>query len=739
MADAVENLGFVFSATDLASGVVTKAEENVEAATKAAEVHVEDLAESAEKATQSMGTATDTVATTIEAGFNQTNMILRSLTMALTSSVTEVKKVARDAAGAMGEFDTETMRASKSARRMKKESEGLFGQLNFVRGALGQIIKIGGVGAIFGAGMEAGKRTLGFVWDTLKDTIGPGIEVLQNAFKTTLAPLTEEFYKLSVKLAPMLSEALTPIVDIVTNLIPLVGDFVSGLSEGGGVISTVFGAIKKLWDGLKEPLGRIISSLTDLAEKVLPIILRVVNMILETAIIPILTKAVDIISKLVEKLVPIMVAGFERLEPLLGVIIGAIFRVADTFLDTLEPAIMPIIDLFAKMAEDQAPLIQELVEIFVELVDALLPIVPPLVKIVGLLLKMSIETQAKYMMWMVKAWLQIAKVLMVVIDPLAKVVGWLAEILAIGLEEWMTIIKDAWAGLADILERAWGILKGVVKAIWDFIGPPIIRAFTIYINIWKMIYKIVKALVVPIFEKVVGIVKNMLSFWKEVGKVVVGVWKSVKDAAWNAITWAWTTLESGFKKVKDFFFGVVDTIKTSFVKAMDWIKEKIMSLLELVGLKSVGKMAGKFIDTIKGLVTAPVETIKDLINSTIIDTINSLLRWKVPVIGGTLGGNLGLGSLSYLQEGGIVTEPTATTLVERGIPEMVLPLEKTYIQRFMASVLPLMAPVEMGPMKVETDLELKDLLKQAVGQLGKIVNLLSRDERVRPPALEGGF
>lgn len=739
MADAVENLGFVFSAKDLASGVVTKAEENVEGATKAAEAHVTDLAESAEQATEAMGTTTESVTATIEAGFNQTNMILRSLTAALTSTSTEIVNTVGDAADALGGLETGAEAAGRATDGMADAAEGLFGQLNFVRGALGQIIKIGGVGAIFGAGLELGKRALGFIWDTLGEIVGPGIEALQNAFKTALAPVSEAIYKLSVKLAPLLQEALTPIVDIVTELIPKVGDFVSGLTESGGIVSTVFGAIQKLWAGLKDPLTRIMNALTDLAEKVLPVILRVVNMIVETAVVPILTKVADILATVVEKLVPIITAQFERMEPILETVVGVLFKIADTLLDSLLPALMPIIDLWAEMLEDQAPMIEDMVEMIAELVDALLPLLPPLVKITGLLLKMSLGNYIKMFTFFTKVSLELAKALMFLVKPLAEIVGRFADLLALGLEEWMNIMNDAWAGFVDLLKDGWEIIKVVAEAVWDFIGPPIVRAATIYINIWKTIFKVIKGLIAPIFEKIVGIVKDMIGYWEEVGEVVVTVWKKVKDAAWNAVIWIWSSLKGAFNKVKNFFSDIVSNIRSAFGKAMDWIKEKITAVLDYVGLDKAGEMAGKFIDTIKRLVTAPIETIKDLINSTIVDTINRVLRWKVPVLGGTLAKNLGIGYLEYLQEGGIVTEPIATTLVERGTPEMVLPLEKTYIQRFVASVLPLMAPVEVGPTQVETDSELKDLLKQVVGQLAQIANLLKKDERVRAPSLQGGF
>jgi len=660
VADAVENLGFVFSAKDLASGVVSKAEENMEAAVTTAEAHVTDLADAAEDATQTIGTSTDSVVSAIQGGFNQTNLILRSLTMALTTSTDEILAATGAAAEGLGELDTAAEDAKKGTDSLAKSSEGLFGKLNFVQGAIGSIVKLGGIGMIFGAGFGLGMKGITALINLISETLQPALEILTNAFKTAFAPVSEELYKLAVQVAPLLTKAIMPVVDILTEIIPHIGNFVADLTAGGGMMGTVFGGLKTLFDNLRAPVMTIVETLGNLAKTVLPVLLRVFNMIVESAVVPILTKVANILAAVIQRLAPIIEKLILKLEPIFGLVIEAVAEVADILLDALLPAMEPILDMLDEMLPDLVPLLKEMVVAWLEMAKALVPILPPLIKLVALL---------------------VGKVL----------------------------------------------------------GPVALKALGMYIKLWTEVYKLIAKLLTPAIKWVARFLADIAREWDNMGlsakETLDLIWWGVKQA------WEWIVDKSKWlsEKVIGFFTGIPDMLKGAFTSYMDWLKGAYESIFKFLGLESTGKIAGAFIDTLKNLVLAPIDTIKAIINDTIIDTINTILAWKVPVIGGTLAKNLGLNTLPYLQQGGIVTEPTVATLVEKGIPEAVVPLEPTYIQRFMASVMPSLGAQEMGPVEVRTDSELKDLLREAVGFLAKIATKLDEGEQRRAPSLGGGF
>jgi hypothetical protein len=161
----------------------------------------------------------------------------------------------------------------------------------------------------------------------------------------------------------------------------------------------------------------------------------------------------------------------------------------------------------------------------------------------------------------------------------------------------------------------------------------------------------------------IAIIALLWKFKDDVVKIVTFIPRLI----WNYL---WKPIIDAVGK----FFGLGENAGDRF---KDYVKGLWQGLLDILGIDS---LAGKFsgiIGTIIGVLETPINFIKGFVNDWIIAPINDILDWNPPVIGGgSIGNILGVGNISYMARGGVVTGPTTARLGEQG-PEAVIPLSKT--------------------------------------------------------------
>ena len=178
-----------------------------------------------------------------------------------------------------------------------------------------------------------------------------------------------------------------------------------------------------------------------------------------------------------------------------------------------------------------------------------------------------------------------------------------------------------------------------------------------------------------VFMAAVGVAIALWPITLTLGIIAV-LWK-FRDTVVDILLWfprlVWNTALSIIDKVGA-FFGLGEDAGQRF-KA--WLGDLWDDLMGILGIDS---LAGKFsgiIGTIVGVLETPINFIKGFVNDWIIAPINDILDWNPPVIGGgSIGNILGVGNISYMARGGVVTGPTTARLGEQG-PEAVIPLSKT--------------------------------------------------------------
>ena len=168
-------------------------------------------------------------------------------------------------------------------------------------------------------------------------------------------------------------------------------------------------------------------------------------------------------------------------------------------------------------------------------------------------------------------------------------------------------------------------------------------------------------------------------------------WEDLKgwgSDAWDSIGDAWDEYIGGpidtfFGWIEDAWDSVTDSIETGWNDLTsifdfewddllpDWSWDDIIpeALSDFLSMDNLSELW----DSITGMFDAVMEPIKGAINDYIIDTVNDVTGYELPLIGESLRSLTGLGKIPHLAKGGIVNNPTLAMIGEDG-PEAVIPL-----------------------------------------------------------------
>ncbi|MCL2089842.1 MAG: tape measure protein [Micrococcales bacterium] len=207
----------------------------------------------------------------------------------------------------------------------------------------------------------------------------------------------------------------------------------------------------------------------------------------------------------------------------------------------------------------------------------------------------------------------------------------------------------------DLIIGYWQFLWTAVQAAWDVVGPPLIAAIQaaweiasgILEGIWngiQIVFETVWNVMQTIVETILGVIQGVISTVTSLIKGDWdGVWNDIKgifDTVWNGISGIATTTVNAVKKT---ISNTLDTIKSTWGTAWDTVKGKVSEIWD--GIKSavttaIDEVKGK-IDEIKGKVTGVfsdaatwlVDSGKNIIQG-LIDGMNKMMKPAKDAIGG---------------------------------------------------------------------------------------------------------
>lgn len=275
---------------------------------------------------------------------------------------------------------------------------------------------------------------------------------------------------------------------------------------------------------------------------------------------------------------------------------------------------------------------------------------------------------------------------------------------------------DKVGGVMDNIKTFFQICWDYIKTVWDSVGQPIFDLIKWAVEfLWGQFQKYFPQ-IQQIFSDVLNI---MRSAWEGIGKPVFDIIKSV---ICNIVVPA---VKNAFRLIGGAFEGIFTTIKGVWNNGIKPIFTGIIDFVSGVFAGDWGRAWDGIVGIVSGIFGGIVEVVKAPINAVIglingaIDGINSIsvdIPKGVPLVGGKhIGFNIG--HIGYLEEGGILTEPTFITngimageknKGSMGQPEAVIPLTRMF-QEVQSMALNTANTVANGSINVL--IEIRDLLR----------------------------
>lgn len=841
MINAVENIGYIFSLDDLASGVVLKLQKNVEGVTKGVGVSVEGMVGKAEKGFKDFGETTEKAGRSFRSGFAtiQDSIIkampafelTNKLAEGLRTSAFEVRKLALGKEGMealiraseqlgipmerldeiLGQLRTglvrlhppmgEVMAVSRklgmsfaefetfvtTPQTVEKYSEavkkfgGSFAELNdylemvnegfksgeyatvsydhlldgvkdgliqvgdeanttntkmsFLRGTIGGMAKGAAKGIGTGAAMALGfggvEELLGF----LKNTFAPFLNVIKGTVDATFAPMKKAFYDLATKIAPILSAVLTPLVGIVKTIVDKFTEVIGSTTIFSDLATTIFTVMKALQPVIDTIFG-MMSDRMKMVVDILPTLADLFNTIVQAA------------------------------APLMEIIGKGMKDFAVQMAPILVEVLKMLAEAFTSIVAESGPMLKEMIGVVFELMAALMPLTIPLIKLLALLTKFTLVLSMKEMMFIMKPWIFLAKVIAGIIKPIAEFLGYLVAVVNSGLEPYLNWMVNVFDEMAKILTKVGLVLWDVFVFTLKVTLFPFIVAVKMLIVSLKFLWDVTVILakawyaVYAILFKVIWFCLQPLILY---GKVLIAVYSILWDTLVEVVSYLWNASGAalGFSRViqvivkaaqglysifSDFFSMMVKgwdhvvwgikNVKTIFEWVVGWFREAMASIGSALGFDKVQSKIVGVLNALKAVFTVPIQVIKNFINDSVVKIINAVLGIKIPVIGRI--GNIvkkmgGPDYIPQLAEGGIVTSPTVATIGE--VPEVITPLTKEGVSKFLGGLLPAITPKEPAPLKLDKDT--LGMLRKVLALLEQIVDQGNKEDEGEAPALEG--
>lgn len=315
-----QTIGYLFSAEDMASGVVTKAEAIIEAAVVGVENTLDDMATATEAIVSTAGVAVAKFGEGFASLGAQAGHAATAIGKHAVRSLISFRATAASAAVSVGGL-------LKNLLGVADVGKGLALGFKLFTGPLGLIMKL-----------------LSPIISVLVDTLSPAMETFAAIVKNSLAPLSFLLETLAQQLAPVVTKAIAPFVFLLEVGAVQAAKFVTSLLKGGAGAGVIAGLFKSVGPTIME----IFRAMGGLATDLLPVVVDLFK-----DLVPIVGEVFKIIAKVVADLLPV-------------------------FGETLTKTLPPLLKSVLKLVSALLPVLPKLLEVFTAVVTKLVS--PALIK-----------------------------------------------------------------------------------------------------------------------------------------------------------------------------------------------------------------------------------------------------------------------------------------------------------------------------------------------------------------------
>jgi phage-related protein len=397
--------------------------------------------------------------------------------------------------------------------------------------------------------------------------------------------------------------AAGPVLAIIGKLIPLISKIKVGLTTLKGAITIAGGAIKASTLGIvglvavlavillqnekfRELLGNIINIISKLLNKVMDFIQETVN-----SLMPIIKTIMDLINKVIDMLVEVIDKILPPLESIINVVIGLLEKLMPLIkriLEVITSLIGKVVDLITTILEPIMEVLGVVIDLIADLVDAILELINAVLDPI----------------------MDVLNVLVDIIEVVVSLVGDVVKILG-------SILKPILKVIITLLEPIIKVLKIVIELVSSIIKllEPLIKVLLTPLELQLQLISSVLSAFEPILETIGNVIETVISPALELLNTLLKPILNILSWIIDAIKWLADNLSNIFEGISDgvsnFAGGIVDkvsgvvgSITEKFSGMFGWLKDKFKGFTGFLG--EVGENIGNFfkgaVDGVKGAI-----------------------------------------------------------------------------------------------------------------------------------------
>lgn len=447
-------------------------------------------------------------------------------------------------------------------------------------------IKLGTTAKEAGDTVEGSTKAMAALWENLKNDVASGdVEAITKTIEE-LAGSAETY---------------------ISNAMPLIENILNGISI----------LVEKAAPVLAEKIPELISNL-------LPPMLK--------ATVQLLRSAAEALPGLITSLVPAVMGALEdivaELPDVVPKIIESIGNALISAIDLLENPIENIILDLGEMLRESLPV----------LIKVIMGLVTSLSGTLGGIIEYLLPEISELVVEIIRAFADMFKsedttVAAEAMLGLIKSIGdALVESTEILFDELLPVVFDLLGAFSDyieanreelggdLLEALWSLLKGVLGLLADLglvlISAIILEFGTVILTLLKNIYEPIWGAIIDFFKTVWG---AELDFLKDVISGIADFFMNIGESLYNWV-------EERKEKAKEFFSGILDTIKEYF----GYFVEGIVTLKD-----DAAQKVQDIVDTIKGKITGMIDTAKEW-GKDLIENFVGGIKDNIPDVSGAM-------------------------------------------------------------------------------------------------------
>ena len=394
--------------------------------------------------------------------------------------------------------------------------------------------------------------------------------------------------------------AAGPVLAIIGKLIPLISKIKVGLTALKVAITLAGGAIKASTLGIvgliavlavillqnekfRELLGKIINIISKLLNKIMGFIQEIVN-----SLMPIIKTIMDLINKVIDKLMPLI----KRILDVIASLIGKVVDLITTILEPIMEVLGVVIDLIADLVDAILELINAVLDPIMDVLNVLVDIIEVVVSLVGDVVKILSSILMPILKVIVTLLQPIIKVLKIVIELVSSIIKLLEpliKVLLTPLELQLQLISSVLSAFEPILETIGDVIETVISPALELLNTllkPILDVLNWIIDAIKWLADNLS----NIFE---GISDGVSNFAGGIVDKISGVVGSITEKFSGMFGW----LKDKFKGFTGFLGEVGENIGNFFKRAVDGVKGTIEKATDAVSgwaKKAWGNVKGWF-------------------------------------------------------------------------------------------------------------------------------------------------